>query len=71
MLKFDSKPNSYELIFKGTYNKQPFTVIDKNGEVFVNFDSHYESSAEEYDKIIDIIVKKYKELNKKDKRKNT
>ena len=68
MLKFEEKPASYELIFKGSYNKQPFTVMDKNGKIYVNFDKRYECDTNEYLEIIDKIEKKYAELHKKDKR---
>jgi len=62
--KFEEKPASYELFFKGTYGDKSFSLIDKNGEVYVNFDYHYECETHEFDRILQGIIDNYKS-NKK------
>lgn len=61
--KFEDNPASYELFFKGTYDDETFSLIDKNGEVYVNFDHHYECETHEFDRIIQGIIDEYKSLN--------
>ena len=67
-LEFEEKPRSYDLFFKGTYNKRTFSVIDRNGQVYVNFDEHYECLPHDFPKILDNIKEEYIKLHKKDKR---
>ena len=67
-VKFKPKPESYELFYKGSYKNCPFTVQDKDGEVFVCFDTHYEATSSEYSTILDKIKEMYINRHKKDKK---
>jgi len=59
-ITYEEKPYFCEQFFKGTYNKKPFTLIDRNDEVYVNFDSHYECETHEFDAILQNIINQYK-----------
>ena len=67
-IKIEAKPCSYDLFFKGTYNNQHFSIIDKNGEIYVNFDKHYDCLPEHFQKILDKIKEEYLQIHKKDKK---
>lgn len=66
MLKINKKPDYYNIITLGTYDKHEFRITDNNNKIFVYFKDHYkETDVEGFNKIVNEIKEQY--LSRKNK----
>lgn len=62
-IKLESKPYFVQIFRKGSYNGHDFTIIDKNGEIFVDLHGYIQGDTK-YCEISERIKQFYKEVVK-------